>query len=268
MTAKRQQPAGSRLHNNMNNRLQQVGIDRVVRLAWLEKAAEHALAGDSPTIARQKLREALSLSFPGAQNTTRGSLDKTLTVLMKTWLTPPAELTALRDAGLELLAKCPANTHIAIHWGMLMAVYPFWGSVATQAGRLLRLQDAFTIAQLQRRIREQYGERELVSRRVRYVVQSFLDWGIVCENGKPGAYKPGTQVIIKDSKLIGWLIEAVLHIRPGGVAPLAEILQSPVMFPFKLPTISAGSLEQAADQLQVTNQGVNEAMVRLQGRQG
>lgn len=264
MTAK-QQPAGSRLHSNMSKRLQQVGIDRVVRLAWLEMAAEYALAGDSPTTAKQKLREALLPLFPSAQNTTRGSLDKTLTVLMKTWFTPPVELTALRDAGLDLLAKCPASAHIAVHWGMLMAVYPFWGSVATQAGRLLRLQDAFTTAQLQRRIREQYGERELVSRRVRYVVQSFLDWRIVCESGKPGVYCycHKAPVMVKDSLLAAWLVEALLHIRDSMMAPVEELLRAPAMFPFRLPPFTAANIENASGRLRIVAQGGGELMIRL-----
>ena len=70
-----------------------------------------------------------------------------------------------------------------------MAVYPFWSSVATQVGRLLRLQGSAAAAQVQRRIREQYGERETVARRARYVLRSYLDWGVLQETGAPGVYR-------------------------------------------------------------------------------
>lgn len=37
---------------------------------------------------------------------------------------------------------------------MTMAVYPFWNAVATQVGRLFRLQGIATAAQINRRVQE------------------------------------------------------------------------------------------------------------------
>lgn len=34
----------------------------------------------------------------------------------------------------------PKSEHIAVHCGMVVAVYTFWLSVGTQVGRLLKLQ--------------------------------------------------------------------------------------------------------------------------------
>ena len=76
---------------------------------------------------------------------------------------------------------------------MVMAVYPFWGSVAAQVGRLLRLQGAVvtspSAATLAGTI---WGERETVFRRVHYVLRSFVDWGVLNETGKfRGIYTAG-----------------------------------------------------------------------------
>ena len=73
-----------------------------------------------------------------------------------------------------------------------MAVYPFWSGVATQVGRLLRLQGSAAAAHVQRRVREQYGERETVSRAARRVLRSYLDWGVLQETGKKGIYSAGS----------------------------------------------------------------------------
>ncbi len=45
-----------------------------------------------------------------------------------------------------------------------MPVYPSWASVASQAGRLLKLRGSAKATRARRRIREQYGERKTVSR--------------------------------------------------------------------------------------------------------
>ena len=95
-----------------------------------------------------------------------------------------------------------------------MAVYPFWSGVATQVGRLLRLQGSAAATHVQRRVREQYGERETVSRRARYVMRSYLDWGVLHETGTKGIYTAGSKLSVDDSRLIAWLIDQpfVVHL--------------------------------------------------------
>ena len=138
-----------------NPRHSQIGLDRIVRLAWLEKTARLALAGNSAQDTRTILKQDLQATFPTSSADVRGSLDKTVTVLARVWLSVPAELESLRLRGLDLFTQLPQQEHVALHWGMLLAVYPFWGAVALQVGRLLRLQGAATAAQVQRRVREQ-----------------------------------------------------------------------------------------------------------------
>ena len=75
-----------------------------------------------------------------------------------------------------------------LHWGMVLAVYPFWGEVALRTSRLLRLQGSAAAAHIQRRIREQYGERETVSRAGRRVLRSYGDWGVLKGSGARGVY--------------------------------------------------------------------------------
>jgi len=52
----------------------------------------------------------------------------------------------------------------------------------------LRLQGSAAAAHVQRRVREQYGERETVSRAARRVLRSYLDWGVLQETGAKGVY--------------------------------------------------------------------------------
>ena len=87
---------------------------------------------------------------------------------------------------------------------MIMAVYPFWGNVAAHVGRLLRLQETAAAGQVQRRVREQYGERETVSRRVRYVLRSFVDWEVLKETPEKGVYSVVAHEVTRE-EVIAWL---------------------------------------------------------------
>jgi len=123
-----------------NHRYSQIGLDRLVRLKWLERTAYLVLAGNEAPAMKAALQEELQGAFLSNSTKIRGSLDKTLTILMKIWVRPPRDLHPLQREGLKLLSHLPREDHIAVHWGMAMAVYPFWGAVAAHVGRLLRLQ--------------------------------------------------------------------------------------------------------------------------------
>ena len=107
---------------------------------------------------------------------------------------------------------------------MITSVYPFWSSIATQVGRLLKLQGSAVATQIQRRAREQYGERETVSRRARYILRSYVDWNVIRETETKGVYFAGSPIVINDTKMVAWLIEASLAAREKPSAPLKELV--------------------------------------------
>jgi len=246
-----------------NRRYSQIGLDRLVRLKWLERTAYLVLAGNEPSAVKAALQEELRGSFRSANTKGRGSLDKTITILMKIWVRPPHELHSLQGDGLKLLSSLPREDHIAVHWGMAMAVYPFWGVVAAHVGRLLRLQGTAAASQVQRRLREQYGERETVSRRVRYVLRSFVDWGVLKETPKKGVYTQGISRAIDHPQLIAWLAEAFLHAHPNGSAALRTVLDSMSFFPFRFSPISAAQLVAVSGRLDVLRHGFDQELIML-----
>jgi len=246
-----------------NRRYGQIGLDRLVRLKWLERTAYLVLAGNEPSAVKAALQEELRGSFRSDNTKVRGSLDKTITILMKIWVRPPRELHSLQGDGLKLFSGLPREDHIAVHWGMTMAVYPFWGAVAAHVGRLLRLQGTAGASQVQRRVREQYGERETVSRRVRYVLRSFVDWGVLEETPKKGIYTHGISRAVDHPQLIAWLAEAFLHAHPNGSAALRTVLDSMSFFPFRLSPISADQLAAISERLDVLHHGLDQDLIML-----
>lgn len=248
------------------NRHTQIGLDRLVRLKWLEKVSSLAQAGIDPSELKQVLQTDLLSAFRSTNTEVRGSIDKTITILRRVWLTVPSELEALRVEGLELLRCMPKNDQLTIHWGMVMAVYPFWSGVAMHVGRLLKLQGSVAPMQVQRRTREQYGERETVSRRTRYVLRSFVDWGVLRESEAGGNYLPGTTISIDNERMIAWLVEAVLHARETGMAPFQNLLDNPSLFPFRIKPVHTEGILAVNDRIDVLRHRLNEELVMLRSR--
>ena len=246
-----------------SNRHTQIGLDRLVRLAWLERTSSLVLAGNTVNDIKRILQMDLADSFCSARTDIRGSLDKTITILMKTWLSDQSELEPLRAEGLELITRLHQTNHLPIHWGMIMAVYPFWSGVAFQVGRLVRLQGSVAAVHIQRRVREQYGERETVSRRTRYVLRSYLDWGVLQETGTKGVYSVSPSLAVDDTQLISWLVEAFLHSRSNGSSPLKDLLDSPSLFPFRLRPMHAESLMTLSSRLDLLRHGLDDNLVML-----
>lgn len=246
-----------------SRRFGQIGLDRLVRLDWLEKTATLVLAGNDVNTTKAVLREDLRDSFPRARTTVRGSLDKTITILTRVWRSSPGEMDSLRARGLKLLRTLPQDDHVAIHWGMTMAVYPFWAAVATQVGRLLTLQGTAATTQVQRRVKEQYGERETVSRRVRYVLRSYIDWGVLSETDAKGVYRTSQAQVIENPRVVAWLVETYLHTRESACSPIRDVLQSPAFFPFRLLPVPPGALQSASANLGIVRSGPDDILVML-----
>ena len=244
-------------------RFSQVGIDRLVRLDWLEKTAVLALAGNAAGDIRKALRDELEVSFRSCGRGVRGSVDKTITILTKVWVNPPGELFAFRAEGLDLLERTPRPMRLAVHWGMVMAVYPFWSNVAAQVGRLLRLQGSVAARQVQRRMRERYGQRETVSRRARYALRSFVDWGVIEDSSGQGIYGAADVCPLDDARTVVWLMEAQLHAKPDGRSTLSSLNDPLSLFPFRFARVGCRQALSLSHRLELLPDGSGDEMIGL-----
>ena len=244
----------------MNRRSNQVGFSQRIRLEWLQYTANLVMAAKERDTIYNELQNMLKDKLSLESNAKRGNREKTISILLKTWSNVPPGLEGLRDSGLELLKALPADSSLPIHWGMTMAVYPFFGAAAAGVGRLLRLQGSFSISHVQRRLREQYGERETVSRAARRVIRSFYDWKVITETGKKGIYSPADTKKISDVPLITWLIESVLHTTGDLRGSFKEIIGSPALFPFHLDQIAAGQLN-TSGRVEVIKHNLDEDLI-------
>jgi len=261
----------------MGKRHEAIGIKQAIRFEWMQKAANLLLAGlDAKTI-RQELHEFLADRKGNGSEGERSDQTRTFVVnnLMKIWVSPDPELIPFRDASLAFLRDLPAPQRAAIqqagnpsmaravHWGMISAVYSFWFNVARQTGRLLALQDQVTHRQIVNRLKEQYGDRQAVSRCAQYVIRSFVAWGTLKDSAAKGCYVKSAPVTIADTNLAILILESALMATPEAKGALGLLLNNPAFFPFQLPVMTGDFVSQRSDRIDVIRYGLDNELLEL-----
>lgn len=236
-----------------------IGFDRKIRLSWLDAVAEWVVAGES--VEEIRLRLGLLLEKEVAGSSANSASGKTKTVLLHIWVQTPPSAQALRNDAIVLLQRFPDHSRLAFHWGLCLATYPFFQEVVETIGRLLNLQENCTAAQIQRRLKETFGERETVTRATQRVIQSLVDWKILQVNANSYLTAYPKQ-FIKDQEIVGWLIESALMHNAGHAHLLSNLFQSPVFFPFSLEKYNSMVLSKNP-RLEFFRQGLDQDMVRL-----
>lgn len=248
----------------MGKRHEAIGIKQAIRFEWMQKAANLLLAGLEAKTIRQELHEFLADRKGNGSEGERSDQTRTFVVnnLMKIWVSPDPELIPFRDASLAFLRENPSMA-LAVHWGMISAVYPFWFNVARQTGRLLALQDQVTQTQIINRLKEQYGDRQTVSRYARYVIRSFVSWDVLSDRIGKGHYSRSTPVSVSDAGLVALLLEAALHASAGATLSLQGMAGTPALFPFAFPTINTDAVAASNSRLEVNRLGLDEVVLSL-----
>ena len=225
---------------------------RKVRAAWLGHGLALAAQGTSWSDAKSVLVAIIAEENPGAE-----TIRKVLEHIRRIWFDPPANCDHLHNTALALFRSNDSSTVRAVlNWGMSIAAYPFVGSVGESLGRLMKLQTSANRSDVQRRLRERYGDRPYVDRITRYTISSFLDWSVISEKGRLGIYSGIDKVQVSNTDLKAWLAEAVLISCNRSQVALSAIPNHPILFPFSLDTLSASDLENNS-RLRVERQGLN-----------
>ena len=229
-----------------------IGFDRFISLEW----ATTALKVRAGAARLEDLEALLDAAGLGAAART-----KTRTVLNRLWLEPRVELADYADRGAAIFKATPNVPPTALHWGMAVATYPFFGKVAELIGRLSALQGDCASAEIHRRMSETYGEREGTYRMTNMVIQSQADWGAVERVEKGKRVIRLAPAVAEDDELTAWLIEAALRYA-GKPLAITSLQSQPVLFPFNL-TQSLAWLVSNSERLVVRAEGPGNQFVAL-----
>ena len=238
----------------------QIGFSQRIHLDWLEYTANLVLAGNPREEIAAALSERLKEKLSIGNQPERGNRDKAITILTKVWVTVPRELQSLRDEGLDHLRCRDPSDRMLVHWCMCMAVYPFFGTVADAVGRLLRLQGTAGAAQVQRRLRERFGERETVARAARRILRAYIDWGVLLESDEKGLYRGTAKRATDGPSLAVWVIKAMLFAVGDNPRSASALLRGPHLFPFDVALPSMRELE-ACEALEIFRHGLDQEVL-------
>ncbi len=212
----------------------EIGFSQPVELEWLNAAADWTAAGYPPEEVRQMLDELLATKIAVGTTSKKSSRYKRLAILMTTWVTPRLENVQFRDHALGLLSF--GNSRVALHYAMLSATYPFFWSVCSQIGRMLRLQDAITMTQIKRRCKEALGERDTVAYASTRVVKTLVDLGLLMRGKRIGEYAAPDQRVSSEMTAVGVLLEGGMRAEGKRTTLLEGVVAAPGFFTFSLRT--------------------------------
>ena len=227
---------------------------RKVRMLWLEQALALAASGADWESARAALEPEVA-----AENAGKETIRKVLEHIKRIWFAPPPEAAALLQDAL-MLSRRPEISGKLLCWGMAIAAYPFVGSVAENLGRLIRLQGKAPREDVQRRMREQYGDREYVNRITRFTISSFRDWGVVGKEGRLGDYSPGHVMRPNSVEMMIWLIEALMVSRSRNQLMLSEVFSHPALFPVSMELFNPQMIQEGS-RFKMGRQGLNQDFI-------
>jgi hypothetical protein len=236
-----------------------VGIDRKLKLDWLDATAAKVADGSSVEDLREYLRDLLGDELSG--RSFNSDLGKTITVLCHIWSTVPDEATGLRDRALALLQDVDGPHRLAVHWSMMVGTYPFALATAETIGKLLSLQDDFSTALLRRRLIDAWGDRAIVKNAAQRLVRTMVEWGVLDETDTRGTYKAAQRQIELGRPVACLLLEALLVASPKHEMPIDELVSHAATFPFSI-SVNAHQLR-GVPEFRVDRQGLDVDIVGL-----
>ncbi len=236
----------------MTTSIPQIGFDRLVRLEWADMAMR-VRAGTASSGELSALLDVAELG-PAARKKTR-------TLLNRLWLEPHPVLQGLADRAVSLRARYPGTLPTIFCWGMAISAYPFFGQVAENIGRLSALHGDCTTAEIHRRMRERFGERETIKRVTNWVIQTQVDWVVIRHGSTRKQVLRQAPIQLGSSEVAAWLVEAAVRYA-GKALPVATLMSMPALFPFVAPGQFAYLLS-SIPTLDVHDQGSGQQFVSV-----
>jgi len=209
-----------------------VGFDRKIELEWLDATAAQVAHGAGREDVRAFLWKMLEGSVSAGSLGFNSDRGKTITVLAHVWSEVPEGVEALRERALKLIQEVDPGHRIAVHWAMCMATYPFFRDVASTVGRMTALQDRIAIAEIRRRLSEQWGDRDITRRASQRIIRSFIAWGVLDDSDKRGTYERASKRLAVGGAVAEALVEGLLMSLERHIVPAAQLASHPAIFPF------------------------------------
>lgn len=202
-----------------------IGFSRNLTLIWLNKAAELFRNNLSEAEYKNHLTDYLSYEIKSPIN-----IRKTREILMHIWFyREDDQINHMREQAAQLINKYP-DYDMAIHWGMLLLVYPVFRDLCHIIGRMTEFSDAITLRQLKQKLYDEWGERITLYHSTDKIIATMKDLTAITAE-KPGKYKIITHDV-KNEKIVIFLVRAAMMSNGNIFFKLNDLSSLEVLYPF------------------------------------
>jgi hypothetical protein len=229
--------------------LKRVGFDRNIKLEWLDKTAQLLILGENEKNIKNMLDSCLTEEIKGKE-----SRRKSINILMRSWVNVKEEHKVRQEKALTLYEEGNSMEGLALHWCMVTQAYELFFDISEIIGKLLNLQNEFSLITVRRRVYETWGERSTLYYAIDRVLRSMKDWGVIEPNAKPGEYKQTDKIKIESKEVQLLLLETYLAASQRMNVFYAELEMVNALFPFMID-ITLNDI-QNYENLKISNMGM------------
>lgn len=233
-----------------------VGLSHRLKRAWLDDVLDRLVQTMDQKELRAFVDQRLREELPGKDARAKAS-----GIILRIWSGVDPKHVALRNRAVALLPRISGQERIWLHWGMCAIAYPFFRDVAAVVGRMLTLQDDFTTAQVQSRLKTAWGDRATSKEAAQKLITSMVDWEVLRATKLKGHFLLARKMNTTVPDLQLWLLEAMLSASDSDETEAQQLLRSPELFPFTF-TVTVADLRKH-ESFNIHRQGLDMDMVAV-----
>jgi hypothetical protein len=189
-------------------------LDRALNIELLDIALRIGTEHGSDPQARRLLSVALRDVV-----TPQEAENKTKKVLTRVWVVPPQNAQAM--IGWAMRHQNAFMDRRALHYGALLATYPFFGRIAATVGRQLRLEGAVNRRDIRTFARSKFGEREFIDAGASKSLATMRNLGLV-EGPNDGPFSMNKRLAAPAS-FSSWYLHALILTRQVESASVTDL---------------------------------------------
>lgn len=201
-------------------------LSRYIKPEWLDLTVEYWAEHQDPKQTRERLNRYLAERIESPD-----TLSKTREILIHTWVEVEDSLVPLRDLGISVYLACPVGERVAVHWTMMLAVFPLFRDICGVVGKLSSIQEEFSASQIRRRIFELWGERATLFYALEKNIRTLKEFGAI-RSIKPGIYQRGN-IPIRDNRVVEFMLCGTIVGGQKLYQSIAEFERQKELFPFE-----------------------------------
>lgn len=203
-------------------------LDRALDAALMDIGVETLLKTQTePELAGSMLEERL---MPLVESET--ARKKLRTVLTRIWIKPPKEAIEMIRWASEQAPRLEDRRVLFL--AAMMGTHPFFAEACAIIGRQLLLDGVMKTDDLKRKLRGQWGDREVVDVSARGAVRTLRSFDVL-EGSTDGRTNMLRQPLRVPPELFGFVVHCLLLGRGWSEIDAREIAKSPELFLFGLP---------------------------------